>query len=271
MPKRMQSPSSINTYKQCPRRYFYQYIMRVKTRPNIHCIRGNVVHSALEKFFDLEPTALDNKQLKSELASYLKNLFEAYWAKSRHSLNKLGMEPEQLHFYYEDSIHQLANWLNQFFIELDSHIQKSDFPTAFAKMKPFARELEFKSQDLQVRGFIDYIEKDDDKIIVMDYKTSKKFDITPQYKLQLGIYAVLYEEKYGTAPNQVGIWFLKDRAKIIDVDEEMLKNAKFEIEQIHFSTEPADIGSYKQKPSPLCKYSTGQCDFYDMCKPKRGY
>jgi len=224
----------------------------------------------LEKFFDLEPSALDNKQLKSELASYLKNLFEAYWARSRNSLVKLDMEPQQIQFYYEDSVHQLANWLNQFFAQLDKRMNAEnpvDFPTAFAQVKPFARELEFRSQDLNVRGFVDYIEKKDNKTIVMDYKTSKKFDITPQYKLQLGIYAALYEEKYGSPPDQVGIWFLKDKPKIIDVDEDLLKQAKFEIEQIHFSTESAEISDYPQQRSPLCKYSTGQCDFYDMCKP----
>ena len=35
MPKRVQSPSSISTYKQCPRKYFYQYVLKLPTQGNI--------------------------------------------------------------------------------------------------------------------------------------------------------------------------------------------------------------------------------------------
>ena len=50
----MQSPSSINTYKQCPRKHFYQYILNLPTKPSIYLIRGSIVHEVLEKFFDIK-------------------------------------------------------------------------------------------------------------------------------------------------------------------------------------------------------------------------
>jgi hypothetical protein len=44
----------------------------------------------------------------------------------------------------------------------------------------------------------------------------------------------------------------------------------FEIEQIHAATEDADsLMQYPKKQSPLCKYSTGQCDFYEICMRDR--
>jgi len=44
-----------------------------------------------------------------------------------------------------------------------------------------------------------------------------------------------------------------------------LKLARFEVEQIHASTASDDIRDYPMRPSPLCKWRTGQCDFYDIC------
>ena len=100
----------------------------------------------------------------------------------------------------------------------------------------------------------------------MDYKTSKKAHITDAYKLQLAIYALLYQEEHKKMPDEVGIYFLKDGVeKIITVDDELLKLAKFKIEQIHASTTSDDITDYKKNQTPLCKWSTGQCDFYDYC------
>ncbi len=267
MPKRIQSPSSINLYKQCPRRYFYSYILKYPTAENIHCVRGTIVHTALERFFDLEPEKIDPIKYKQHLALHLKKRFTDAWSKARKRLLKVGLNQDELQLYHDDSVQQLANWLNHQFKLIDKKIKTSDFLTAWNSIKPHSREVLYKDLDLSIRGYVDAIHKEGEHVTVIDYKTSKKFDITPEYKLQLGIYALMYERKHGIAPQKAGIWFLKDRLKTIDIDEELIKNAKFEIEQIHFATESDQISDYPKKQGPLCKYSTGQCDFFDVCKP----
>ena len=57
--KRVQSPSSINTYFQCPRKYYYIYNMKLKTSPSIHLVRGLVAHKVLENFFTIQPEAIE--------------------------------------------------------------------------------------------------------------------------------------------------------------------------------------------------------------------
>ena len=59
MARKFESPSSINTYKQCPRKYYYTYITKYPTLPSIHLIRGNVAHSALEHFYDISNEHLE--------------------------------------------------------------------------------------------------------------------------------------------------------------------------------------------------------------------
>jgi len=269
--KRIQSPSSIGIYKHCPRKYFYQYIKKLPMKENIHLVRGKIVHSVLERFFDMNPEILNKDNYVEELTYYLKNLFHAFWSKEKNNIMKLGLTEDQIVFYYEESILMLANWLNHILekirAELDYH---TDFVQVFQRIKPAVIEQEFKSSIYAVRGFVDYIEVVGDVVKIMDYKTSKKKELSQEYMLQLAIYALLYEETYGRRANKVGLWLLKHGEMTMNVDQELIDLAKFEIEQIHVNTQTSHIHDYQRHEGPLCKWSTGQCDFYDVCmKDKR--
>lgn len=267
MPKRVQSPSSINTFKQCPRKYFYQYIVKHPTKENIHTVRGNIVHDTLEKFFSINIDAIEPRSFKKEMSFYLKNLFDACWAGAAQRLQKLGLDQQQLDFYHDESMQMLANWLNHLFEDIDKEMKQDnlELKQAFKKLAPDEMEKHYKDEELMVRGFIDAIHREGEHITIMDYKTSKSDEMKPEYLLQLGIYAVLYEKQHGKYPNRVGLWFLKHGPKVIDVTPMLIKDAEFEIEQIHFATESGNIADYPKKESGLCRWSTGQCDFYDIC------
>jgi ATP-dependent helicase/DNAse subunit B len=272
MPKRVQSPSSINLYKQCPRRYFYQYILKYPTKENIHTIRGSIVHDALEKFFgiDIASAKIDKDNYTKELSAYMKRLFTTYWSNANQRLQKLGVGDELLSSHCAESMHMLANWLNHFFEDIKKETDKNiSFEVAFQKIKPIALEKEYRDNDLMVRGFIDVVQQDGEDIILMDYKTSKSSEIKDEYLLQLGIYALLYEKQHGKYPKKVGLWFLKDKPITINVTPKLIKDALFEVEQIHIATGTEKISEYPKKESGLCKFSTGQCDFYDICMKQR--
>jgi ATP-dependent helicase/DNAse subunit B len=271
MPKRVQSPSSINLFKQCPRRYFYQYIIKYPTKENIHTVRGNVVHEALQRFFDIDVSRLDNEDYRKELSFYMKNLFDTCWTNAAPRLQKLGIENAIICTHYRESTQMLANWLNHFFEQIEGEMKNGrlTLETAFSKIKPVALEKEYKDPDLSVRGFIDVVHHDGDDVILMDYKTSKSSELKDEYLLQLGIYALLYERQHGRYPKKVGLWFLKDKPVMINVTPKLVKDALFEIEQIHFATESEKITDYPRRESGLCKFATGQCDFYDICMKQR--
>jgi len=240
-------------------------------KENIHLVRGKIVHSVLERFFDMNPEILNKDNYVEELTYYLKNLFHAFWSKEKNNIMKLGLTEDQIVFYYEESILMLANWLNHILekirAELDYH---TDFVQVFQRIKPAVIEQEFKSSIYAVRGFVDYIEVVGDVVKIMDYKTSKKKELSQEYMLQLAIYALLYEETYGRRANKVGLWLLKHGEMTMNVDQELIDLAKFEIEQIHVNTQTSHIHDYQRHEGPLCKWSTGQCDFYDVCmKDKR--
>ncbi len=262
---RIQSPSSINTYKQCPRKYYYQYIEKLPTSPSIHLIRGNIAHTVLEEFFEKDIAEIDEENYEEKIKNFLQEHLVDTWQKNKAKFDELKLTQEQLNFYFDETMMMVLNFADHLIKRLKPLIDSGlKYRQAFQKLTPLTEE-KFQSETYKVMGFIDAIEERDGKTYIMDYKTSKSSKMTDAYKLQLSIYTLLYFERFNKMPNKVGIFFLKDKEVFLDADETLIKEAKFEIEQIHASTETNDKIDYQKKPSGLCKWSTGQCDFYDTC------
>ncbi len=264
MANRLESPSSINTYLQCPRKYYFYYYLKMPTSPSIHLVRGSVAHLALEHIFELLPEVIAENH-RANLHVIITELLKRFWNEHQEELDELKMNPQELQAYYDETKAMLINYINQFTDKVDAEIAKGlDFPAAFRKLTPIV-EKEYKSAEHKVRGFIDVIETHDGIVRLMDYKTSKRAHISEAYKLQLAIYAMLYKIEHGKMPDEVGIYFLKENEHTLKVDEDLVKHAEFYIEQIHASTLTEDIDDYPMKTSPLCKWRSGQCDFYEYC------
>jgi len=260
------SPSSINTFKQCPRKYFYNYIMKLDRKPSIHLIRGNVAHTVLERFFELNPDGLSDKW-DYEMQTLLFDMFRQEWDKAKEELDTLDMSVHDKLFYFTETKKMFENWFSGFKEKLEAHLPKKSLKEAFAYLTP-KTELHYKDTTYKVQGYIDAIHEWGDGVHILDYKTSKKDTITPEYRLQLGIYALLYQQKHGVKPKSVGINFLKFGEKYLEVDDLLINDAAREIKDTHKKTRSTDIADYPKHITPLCKWSTGQCDFYETCFKK---
>lgn len=261
---RVQSPSSINTFNQCQRKYYYQYIAKLPTSPSIHLLRGNIVHNALEEFFTIDLTPALNNDFSISLRMVLLEFFNRSWKSKEKELLALGLPLDTLEFYHDESVRMLELWYSSFSENLNLLSKKYGVHEAFRILTPIV-EQEFISTTLGVRGFIDAVYNIDGKVTIMDYKTSSKDIITLEYKLQLAIYALLYNEKHGVVPDRLGISFLKFGDRYLEFDKGILDFAKREILFVHENTLSTDVKDYGKKVSPLCKWSSGQCDFYDIC------
>lgn len=266
MAPRIQSPSSINTYKQCPRKYYYIYIKKLKTKPSIHLIRGSIAHKILEDFFEIDIDKLPDSGYVFLLIGLLNDFLNREWKNSKKELDELKLKEGESIFYYEETKKMLSNWLNEFLKKLQKEMKAKNisFKEAFKKWVP-SREEKYESEKHKVMGYIDAIHNIDDEVIVMDYKTSKCDKITTEYELQLAIYALMYKEKHGKFPKKAGINFLRHGERVINVDEELVKKAILECELIQLNTQTDDIVDYPRKTSPLCKWHSGECDFYKIC------
>jgi len=256
--KRLQSPSSINTYKQCPRKYYYKYVLELPTKATIQQVRGKIAHSVLEDFFDLDAAQVTFDTCEQQLAQRMQELLVAHWERNRDLIRSFGLHKDQETFYFSETMMMLLNWLQQFITRLRQH--SGPFPEAFRRLTP-RREERYLSEEHHVQGFIDAIEEVDGRVHITDYKTGTAIEVNGEYRLQLGIYALLYHEKHGALPHQASVFFLRSTPKYIPVDESLLEEARQEIRAIHLNTRSGDIDDYPLRPGPLCRW----CDFYKLC------
>ncbi len=254
---RIQSPSSISAYKKCPRKYFYGYIAGLKTLPNIHQVRGNIVHSVLENFFDMDVRKISNGDYEQKLKTNLQMLLLEEWGKKKKTLQMLNLSKAQEIFYFEESLLMLFRWIDDFLKRIE---KRGDFQTAFKQLTPI-REKTYLSSTLHAKGVIDAIEEIGAETRLVDYKTSSIINVD-EHKLQLAIYSLLYFENHGKLPDKAGVYFLrKGELHFIDIDDELLEFAKREIELIHEKTTSQDKKEYPKNITRLCNY----CEFYYHC------
>jgi len=266
--RRIESPSSINTYKQCPRKYFYQYIEELETSPSIHLIRGKIAHSVLEDFFKLDINKI-SKNYDFEFKIILHDLLGQHWRAAKEELSTLGLTDSKVNFYLEETKQMIQFWLLDLLQNLNCLVKENSLANAFDTLRP-RTELYLCSKKHGVQGYIDAVHEIDGKIKLIDYKTSKRDHINDAYRLQLAIYALLYEEEYGKRPDEVGIHFLKFCEKSFCVDEKLTAHASSECSQMHKNTVSDDMHDYPKNKTPLCKWHSGQCDFFNECNKNQG-
>ncbi len=267
MAKRVESPSSINTFLQCPRKYYYQYIEKLPTSPNINLIRGSIAHSTLEHFFKQDLAGVDENNYKEEFICVIQRIFFVQWGAYSEELKVLGLSKKELKFYFEETLMMIVNWCGYFIEEITLMLEKKgNIEAAFNAIKPLT-EQEYNSETMLVHGFIDAIKFVDNEVHILDYKTNSVSEIKESIKIQLGIYSLLYQEKHERLPDKVGVFFLRDKLQMMKVNEDILETAKQAIDLVHEHTGMFEKKEdYERKTSGLCKWKNGQCDFYGACK-----
>ena len=258
---RVESSSSINSYKQCPRKYFYAYKLKLPQKEGIAGIAGNIVHDTLEAFYKINLGEINSKKFEVEFEHFLTHTFHTKWVESVPKMIKLKFNKDKILEYYEDSKDMLTNFLRKFCDNMRRELSDKDFAHPFQALKP-QTEVHIISEKYQVQGYIDAMFIKDDEITIVDYKTSKKDELTEQYKLQLAIYTLLTFEKFGKLPKKVFLYFLRRGTEIpVTIDESLLKIAEKEVEFVHANTISNLIEDYQKIPNNMCCW----CDFQDEC------
>jgi ATP-dependent exoDNAse (exonuclease V) beta subunit len=228
--------------------------------------RGKIVHAVLDRFFHHQPKAITWETAEERMKLRIQNLLVDEWKKSKKELSLFRLSQDQEMLYFEESLVFLFSWLYYFNKRLKPFRDKLEFEQAFEKITPILREATHLSDEYAVRGIIDAVEQIENETNIIDYKTSRSCNLN-EHRLQLAIYALLYQEVHGKMPTKAGIHFLREQEpKFISVDRELVEFAKEEVRLIHEKTVSADIKDYPKTETALCRWSEGKCDFYDYCQ-----
>lgn len=264
------SYSQIDTFHQCPRKWTYRYIDDLRfNEQNIHLDYGSAVHKGLESaFLELKD---NNKLSDQDMLQVVETLSRDY---------QYGDSQEELYRFAIEDMKRLINYQGFYEKIKDKEIVgvEDEFDLKIPTM--FCGE----EVEINIKGYIDLIYRDsDNKLVVVDHKTSKKkFDKNKRRtNLQIPIYFMAIKDKYGEYPKS-GIYnFTK-----LNTFQEQLFTTKVTQEQNElmdkrkpkeiWSKDPEDsrkeiIQTFKDmnnkkarktaKPSRLCFW----CDYKTIC------
>ena len=230
--RRILSPTAINTYLACPRKYYLRYIRKLRTKPSIHLIRGNLVHKTIQAFHKDCARGPPNLR-ETEISESLLKTFNRLWLESKNDLDALRLPQDDLDEYHNDSERMLLNYACWF--------TRQDSPPLvnYSEVKIF-------SDYLQLMGIIDAVRINGNEVTLIDYKASKNPTITDEIMRQAVLYALLYQDRYNRAPDVVCIHFLKNPGDPIPIhiDELFLEYAEILLESVREKTRSNDERSY---------------------------
>ena len=203
------SPTSLNTYIQCPLQFYWKHIEKITTpalfdESNESAIIGTVIHAVLEEIF----AQLQQKsaQFTTILSEYAENIDEVLF-------RAFKKQPELVH---EDIFqgklflaYQIVKKSILDYIKVIQEEWKNSICQIIGTETPLAAEVCVNEHKICFAGKADRIEMRDNKVTILDYKTGKveakklqckaeKFDTiftTSDYPqlFQLLCYAYLYQ------------------------------------------------------------------------------
>jgi putative RecB family exonuclease len=238
------SPSSINTFLQCPLKFKFSKIDGIREPATEATLMGNFVHDVLEALYLLpgsSRTILASKVLAKELweTKYIDQVNEV-------------VEPQKINDF---------RWKSWFCIE---NLWQVEDPTS-EEMDGIEYEINCSVEGIVLKGFVDRYQMTSDGIKITDYKTGK----IPAAKwqsdkfFQLYIYAAGLEELGVGEVNELELLYLKGPKTLsTKVDKKILEETKVKIKTVKSEIdECCKKEKFKTKTSVLC----GWCYFKPNC------
>ncbi|MFH1392044.1 MAG: PD-(D/E)XK nuclease family protein [Candidatus Diapherotrites archaeon] len=245
------SHSRIETFYQCPLKFNYKYIDRVKVprQEGIEAFMGKMVHETLEQLYKW--VQLTKVPGEKELLDYYKKLWSKNWNNSI-VITKEGLTKKH---YYNLGAKCIRNYYRRH--------HPFDDGTTIGLEKYIAIDLDMKGK-YKVQGYIDrLVEKENGAYEIHDYKTSAS--LPDQVKLdedrQLALYAIGLDQLFGDMKSVELVWHY------VAFDKELRsKRTKEQLKALRKET-IARIGEieccmdYPPKKSALC----GWCEYQNLC------
>jgi len=256
------SYSALETYLQCPQRYKFQAIDRIRVPKSREALFGSLVHETLRFMFQHDPLfpTLD------EVVDY----FRSHWPAKEVLAQEMAHDPlkrswtdQEEHLLFEDGVRMLkkyyeknAPW-NFNVVDLESHFEVTLVDDRTGNVHVLA-------------GIIDRIDKlPDGSYEIIDYKTSKRMPSQAliDENLQLSLYSLGLQKRWPHLTSDditLSLYFLKHGEKLstkqtrqaIDRTQTKIAHTIRDIEERLHAGKP-----FEPMPGPLCNW----CGYRPFC------
>ena len=243
------SPSRAKDFMQCPLLFRFRTVDRLPEPPSPAAVRGTLVHSVLERLFDLPAAG-------REPAAALE-LLEPAWQELREErpdVEEMFPAPQDLHEWLISARELVERY---FGVENPQRLE----PAEREKLV----EVELAS-GIRLRGFVDRLDvAPDGAVRVVDYKTGKS--PKPQWAadamFQMRFYGLILWRLTGTPPRRLQLVYLGDgQVLTLDPTQNELLATEERIEAIWSAiARAAATGNFQPRRSRLCDW----CSFQALC------
>jgi putative RecB family exonuclease len=244
------SPSRASDFMQCPLLYRFRVIDKLPSAPSAAAARGTLVHSVLEKLFDLPA---GGRTIEAATA-----LVEPSW------LALLEGEPELAELVDQSDVAAVASW----FSDAVSLIQRWFTLEDPTRLEPAERELyvETDLDGLTLRGYVDRLDlTPTGEMRVVDYKTGRSPSELFEAKalFQMKFYALVLWRLRGTVPKMLQLVYLGNSEIVrYSPDESDLLGVERKLKALWKAIETAaQTGNWQPSKSRLCDW----CDHRALC------
>jgi putative RecB family exonuclease len=241
--------SALDTFQQCPLKYKYQQIDKIRAPKIKEAVFGNKIHKALQFFHSKQPVS----PTLDELLNYLKENWES----------EVFLDEQEDMIWFGEAIKILKNYYNNY-TKLKYKPIVLDTETRFEVLLENPKH---KDQKSLLRGIIDRIDKNRDGVEVIDYKTSKRLpsqqdvDKSPQLSLYALGLAGRWTQfvKQGIENIKLTFYSLKHQEAVsTNRTKQQLDDVR---EQVWDRLKKIEKSEFQPTPSPLCDW----CGYKKIC------
>jgi putative RecB family exonuclease len=247
-PVRSLSPSRAADFKQCPLLYRFRVIDRFPEPPSPAAARGTLVHSVLERLFDLPAT----QRTPSAAVELLPDAWEAMLAAEPALADLTAEQPD-------------GDWLSSAEPLLHAYFELED-PR---QLEPAERELAVEvvlddgDEPLRLRGFVDRLDVSGEGLLrVVDYKTGKspKPGFEAKAMFQMRFYALVLWRTRGVVPRMLQLVYLGSKELLrYEPDEADLRATERQIRALADAIERAEqTQDFRPNRTRLCDWCQHQ-------------
>ena len=245
LPKSL-SPSSIDLYQQCPRRFYFEKVVGEYSPSGPEALLGTFVHAILEGLMERPP--------QERTLDAAKECARLVWPKteSHGDFRRLRMTPDQKRSF------RWSAWTS-----IETYFTMEDLGAV--EVVATERKVKAEVAGIPMSGIVDRLDREGDALIVADYKNGKVPD--PKYRgskwRQLNYYANLIEVIEQERPTEGRLIFTAHGQILTTTftDESMEDARTVLVDTWTGMHADFEADAWEPKPQPLC----GWCDAISQC------